>query len=204
MQIESRMRRSLMLLGLLATLGTFEVWGETAGSLSPAADAYLEKARKDWNIPGLAVAVVHGDTTIAKGYGVREMGKPERVDENTVFDAASLTKSFTATLAAMLVDEGKMKWDDPIRRYLPDLALPDSYLDENATLRDFLSHRTGLESANMMWLMTAIPRAEVLRRMRCLKPAAPFRTGMVYSNVGFTVAGEAIAAAAGTSYCGTG
>jgi CubicO group peptidase (beta-lactamase class C family) len=195
------MRRILALLGLLMTLASSEVrCAPPPQGPSPEIDAYLEKARKDWNIPGLAVAVVQGDATMAKGYGVRELGKPEPVDENTVFDAASLSKSFTAALAAILVDEGKMKWDDPIRRYLPDLVLPDPYLAENATLRDFLSHRTGLEPANMMWLLTANSRAEVLRRVRCLKAAAPFRTDMVYSNVGFTVAGEAIAAAAGTTY----
>jgi Beta-lactamase/Domain of unknown function (DUF3471) len=146
MRIETMMLRSPALLGLLMMLGAVEArCAPPPNGLSPAIDAYLEKARKDWSIPGLAVAVVNGGVTIAKGYGAREQGKPERVDENTIFDAASLTKSFTATLAAMMVDEGKMKWDDPIRRYLPDLVLPDPYLTEHATLRDFLSHRTGLE-----------------------------------------------------------
>ncbi len=196
--------RRLTILGLLLALGSAESRAAEvpapAKSFPPEVEAYLEKARQDWHIPGFAVAVVQGDTTLTKGFGVRELGKPEPVDENTIFDAASLTKSFTATLAAILVDEGKMKWDDPIRRHLPDLVLPDPYLNENATLRDFLSHRMGLESANMMWLLTANSRTEVLRRVRCLKAAAPFRSGMVYSNVGFTVAGEAIAAAAGTTY----
>ncbi len=194
------MQRVLTVLGFLMAFSSLEARCAPPPGLPSEVDAYLEKARKDWSIPGLAVAVVQGDTIVAKGYGVRELGKPEPVDENTVFDAASLTKSFTAALAAILVDEGKMKWDDPVRRYLPDLVLPDPYLAENATLRDFLSHRTGLEPANMMWLLTANPRAEVLRRVRCLKAAAPFRGDMVYSNVGFTVAGEAIAAAAGTTY----
>jgi CubicO group peptidase (beta-lactamase class C family) len=201
MRIQTLMRHSLILLGFLSPLVSSEArCAPPPKGLPPEVDAYLEKARKDWGIPGLAVAVVQRDTVVAKGYGIRELGKPEPVDENTVFDAASLTKSFTAALAAILVDEGKMKWDDPVRRYLPDLMLPDPYLAENATLRDFLSHRTGLQPANMMWLLTAIPRAEVLRRVRCLKPAAPFRADMIYSNVGYTVAGEAIAAAAGTTY----
>ncbi|HEX9942155.1 MAG TPA: serine hydrolase [Thermoanaerobaculia bacterium] len=195
---------TLILIALLARAG----W---AGAAEPAAkpaapgfapevDAYLTKALRDWEIPGMAVAVVQGDTIIAKGYGVRELGKPGAVDENTVFDAASLTKSFTAALIATLVDEGKMGWDDPVRRHLPQLALPDPYLTENATVRDFLSHRTGLEPANTMWFLTAISRAEVLRRMRCLSPASPFRADMVYSNIGYTVAGEAAAAAGGASW----
>jgi len=167
----------------------------------PALDAYLAKALHDWQIPGMAVAVVRNDSVLAaRGYGVRELGKPGLVDANTVFDIASLSKAFTSTAVAMLVDEGKMRWDDPVVRYLPELALPDSYLTRNATLRDFLSHRTGLHGANMMWQMSAIDRPGVIARMRYLPADAPFRAGMVYSNVGYTVAGEAAARAAGTSY----
>jgi CubicO group peptidase (beta-lactamase class C family) len=87
-----------------------------------------------------------------------------------------------------------------VRRYLPDLVLPDSQLTATATLRDFLSHRTGLESANMMWVLTAIDRPEVLRRVRYLRVVAPFRQTMTYNNVGYTVAGEALARAAGMSF----
>jgi CubicO group peptidase (beta-lactamase class C family) len=86
-------------------------------------DRYIWRTLADWSIPGIAIAVVRNDSTlVAKGYGVREMGKPDLVDENTVFDIASLTKSFTSTAAAMLVDRGVLQWDDPVRRYLPDLA----------------------------------------------------------------------------------
>jgi CubicO group peptidase (beta-lactamase class C family) len=167
---------------------------------SPEVDAYLAKALRDWEIPGMSVALVQGDAVIAKGYGVRELGKPGAVDENTVFDSASLTKSFTAALIATLVDAGKMQWDDPIRKHLPGLVLSDPYLTENATVRDFLSHRTGLESANAMWVLTAIRRGEVLSRARCLGSARPFRGDMVYSNVGYTIAGEAAAAAGGAPW----
>jgi CubicO group peptidase (beta-lactamase class C family) len=164
-------------------------------------DRYIRQVLTDGRIPGLAIAVVRNDSVLwAKGYGVRELGKPGRVDANTVFDVASLTKSFTATAAAMLVDRGQLRWDDPVRRYLPDLVLPDSALTADATVRDFLSHRTGLESANMMWVLTAIDRPEVLRRVRYLRVVAPFRQTMTYNNVGYTIAGEAIAAAAGTTF----
>jgi CubicO group peptidase (beta-lactamase class C family) len=140
--------------------------------------------------------VRNDSTLIAKGYGVRELGKPGRVDANTVFDIASIAKSFTATAAAILVDRGVLHWDDPVRRHLPDLVLPTEELTANATVRDFLSHRTGLESANMMWVLTAVDRAEVLRRMSHVRPQAPLRQTMIYSNIGFTIAGEAAAAAA--------
>ena len=164
-------------------------------------DRYVARALVDWQIPGLAIAVVRNDSTlVAKGYGVRELGKPGRVDENTVFDIASLSKSFTTTAAAILVDKGVLRWDDPVRRHLPGLVLPNDELTANATVRDFLSHRTGLDAANMMWGLTAVDRDEVLRRMRYLRVLAPNRQSMIYSNIGYTVAGEAAAAAAGTTF----
>jgi CubicO group peptidase (beta-lactamase class C family) len=165
----------------------------------PAAlDAYIAKAIADWEVPGLAIAVVRNDSVLAaRGYGVRELGKPERVDENTVFSIASLTKSFSATAAAMLVDDGRLEWDAPARRYLPALAFHDPYLTENVTVRDLLAHRTGLHASNMAWQLTGIGRAELVRRARYMEAEAPFRTRLVYSNVGYAIAGEAIAAAAG-------
>jgi CubicO group peptidase (beta-lactamase class C family) len=160
-------------------------------------DRYIGTVLRQWRIPGLAIAVVRNDSVlVARGYGVRELGKSGHVDEHTVFDIASLSKSFTATVAAILVDRGTLHWDDPVRRYLPDLVLPNDTLTQQMTVRDFLSHRTGLEPANMMWVPTAVDRAEVLRRMRYLRPVIPPRQQMLYSNIGYTVAGEAEAAAA--------
>jgi CubicO group peptidase (beta-lactamase class C family) len=164
-------------------------------------EAYVAKVLTDWQLPGIAIAVVRNDSVlVAKGYGVRAIGKPDRVDEHTVFDAASLTKSFTATALAMLVDEGKIGWDDPVRRHLPELDLGDPYLTANATLRDFLAHRTGLQAGNFLFRFTGYDRPEILARMRYLRKEIPFRTGWVYSNIGYTIAGEAGARAAGMSY----
>jgi len=164
-------------------------------------DRYIEQAMRDWEVPGLAIAVVRNDTVLlAKGYGVRELGRPGRVDANTVFNIASLTKSFTTTAAAMLVDEGKLSWDAPARTYLPGLEFSNPYLTSEVIMRDLLSHRTGLHGANMMWVLTDISRPEIVRRARYLQPERPFRTEEIYSNVGFTIAGEALAAAAHTSY----
>ena len=166
-----------------------------------ALDQYFAKALADWQLPGLAVAVVRNDSLLfAKGYGVREWGKPAPVDEHTAFDAASLTKSFTATAIAMLVDEKRMRWDEPVRTYLPELVLPDSYMTRNTSIRDLLSHRSGLQAGNFMWRFTGYDRAESLRRMRWLRSEAPFRTGFVYSNIGYTAAGEASARASGTDW----
>jgi CubicO group peptidase (beta-lactamase class C family) len=164
-------------------------------------DQYIQKTLVDGQIPGIAIGVVRNDSVlVAKGYGVRELGKPALVDENTVFDIASLAKSFTATAVAMLVDRGTLRWDDPVRRYLPDLRLPNEELTSQATIRDFLSHRTGLDAVNMMWVLSAVDRAEVLRRMRYVPIRLPMRQSMLYSNIGYTVAGEAAAAAARTTF----
>jgi CubicO group peptidase (beta-lactamase class C family) len=164
-------------------------------------DRYIAKALIDWQIPGLAIAVVRNDSVlVAKGYGVRELGKPGLVDENTVFDIASIAKGFTAAAVGILVDRGVVRWDDRVRQYLPELVLPDSILTRTATIRDFLSHRTGLEPANMMWKLTAIDRNETLRRFRYLRVMAPPRQTMIYSNIGYSVAGEAAAAAAGRPF----
>lgn len=176
------------------TLNVYAQW-------PPELDAYIEQARRDWDVPGIAIAVVQdGKVLAAKGYGMRVLGKPERVDENTVFDMASLTKSFTAAAAATLVDEGKMTWDDPVRQHLPGFLLADPYRTQNATLRDLLSHRLGLEQGNWTFVLTNYDTAEVIRRMRWFAERHPFRAGMVYSNVGYTAAGEAMAHAAGVSF----
>ena len=173
----------------------------TPAGFTPELDAYLQKAVDDWRVPGLAIAVVRNDSVLAaKGYGVRELGKPGRVDANTLFDVASLTKSFTAAAAAVLVDEGKLGWDDPVRRHLPWLEFADPYLTREVTLRDLLSHRTGLEAANFMFRFTGYDRAEILRRARWMRPQAPFRTQQVYNNILYAAAGEVTAAAAGTSW----
>ncbi len=173
-----------------------------AAQLPPELDAYIENARKEWDVPGLAVTVVRdGKVLAAKGYGVRTLGRPERVDENTVFDTASLTKSFTAAAIASLIDEGKVSWDDPVRRHLPKFELSDPYRTHHATIRDLLAHRLGLEQGNWAFVFTNFDTAEVVRRMRFLRERQPFRAGsMVYSNLGYNAAGEAAAAAAGMSY----
>ena len=164
-------------------------------------DNYVARSVSESEIPGLAIAVVkNGKVIIAKGYGVRELGKAELVNEDTIFDVASLTKSFTAAAIASLVDEGKMMWDAPVRRYLPTLEFPDPYLTANVTIRDLLSHRTGMHATNGAWYFTSLDRSRLLSLIRNMKVGAPFRTQMIYSNIGYTVAGEAARVAAGTTW----
>jgi CubicO group peptidase (beta-lactamase class C family) len=190
-----------LILALLAPTGHGSALAAVSTSCFPQElDAYIARAAAASDVPGLAIAVVRNDSVlVAKGYGVRELGKPGLVDENTIFDVASLSKSFTSAMIATLVDDGVLHWDDPVRRHLPGLVLPNDDLTAQATLRDFLSHRTGLEPANTMWVMTAVNRTEVVKRARHLRVAAPLRARMIYSNVGYTIAGEAAAAVARTS-----
>lgn len=179
------------------TAGVIFLTCTAAAQLPKELDDYIEDARKKSGTPGIAIAVVRdGKVLVTKGYGVRTLGKPEPVDENTMFDVASLSKSFTAAAIATLVDEGKMRWDDPVRRHLPQLEFADPYRTANVTIRDLLAHRLGLEQGNWMMRITNYDTAEVLRRMRFLEERDPFRTSMIYSNVGYTAAGEAAANAA--------
>jgi CubicO group peptidase (beta-lactamase class C family) len=165
--------------------------------LPPELDAYIAEAQKRGNSPGVAIAVVKdGKVLAAKGFGVRALGSPQLVDADTMFDTASLTKSFTAAVIATLVDEGKMKWDNPLRRYLPQVEFSDPYRTATVTIRDLLAHRVGVEQANYLFRFTNYSTAEVLRRMRFLRERAPFRTEMIYSNIGYAAAAEAAAAAA--------
>jgi CubicO group peptidase (beta-lactamase class C family) len=163
-------------------------------------DAYIEKAISDWRIPGLSIAVVKGDKIIyAKGYGVRETGKPERVNEQTLFPVGSITKSFTAAGIGVLVDEKKMAWDDAVTKYLPDFQLYDANLTQSVTMRDLLAHRTGLPRANGT-LLSPYNRSETLQRMRFLKPAAPLRSAFTYNNQMYLAAGQALEKVAQTNW----
>ena len=168
-----------------------------SAQLAPELDAYIDNARKQASVPGLTVTIVRdGKLVAAKGYGVRRHGSPEVVDEHTLFDIASISKSFTAAAIATLVDEGKMGWNDPLHRWLPQVEFSDPYRTATVTIRDLLSHRVGVEQGNFVMRFTNYDTAEVLRRMRYLKERDAFRTSMVYSNIGYAAAAEAAAAAA--------
>jgi CubicO group peptidase (beta-lactamase class C family) len=168
--------------------------------LTPDVDAYIEKARADWNVPGLAVVVVKGNDSDARGYGVRRLGAPERVDQNTRFDIASLTKSFNAAMIATLVDEQTLRWDDRVRDVLPSVVFPDAMRDSEVTLRDLLAHRVALEQGNMFLRLHPYDRAEMFRRIRYFRPQGTFRADFVYSNVMYSVSGAMAEAVSGKSW----
>src|SRR6266480_1091607 len=183
------------------TFSNFALAQQSPQSFPQELDDYVAATVRDWEIPGVAIAVVKdGKVVVVKGYGVRELGKPETIDENTIFDVASLTKSFTAAAVASLVDEKKMSWDDPVRRFIPTIEFPDPYLTANITMRDLLCHRTGIRATNSAWYFTSLNRSQLFGLLKNMEIAAPFRTQSVYSNIGFTIAGEAAARAAGTTW----
>lgn len=166
-----------------------------------ALDAYIERAIAEWQVPGLAIAVVRNDSVIhARGYGVRKLGEPARIDERTMFAAASTTKAFTSALIAMLVDEKKMRWDDPATLHLPGFQLYDPYVTRELTIRDLLSHRSGLSRGDLSWYGTPIDRDEVIRRVRFLRPTTSFRSTYGYQNVMYVAASQAAARVAGKSW----
>ena len=199
-------RRSLRRIAFTAIALTVAVTPARAqkGAPRPALagfDQYIAKTMQDWKDPGLAIAVVKDESIVLmKGYGTRTMGKNEPVDEHTLFAIGSSSKAFTATLVAMLVDQGKMKWDDPATAYLPGLQLYDPYVSRELTVRDLLTHRSGLARGDVMWYATDYNRDEILRRVRFLKPTWSVRSHFGYQNIMYLAAGQAAAKAAGTTW----
>lgn len=160
----------------------------------------ISKTLTAWNIPGGAVAIAQGDEIFAQGYGVLEAGKREVVNADTIFAIGSTTKAFTSALIGMLVDEGKLNWDDPVIKYLPDFQLYDDWVTQHVTVRDLLCHRLGLERAQRLYYHRGYDQRELMRRMRYLKPAVGFRTGFNYANQQYGVAGLLVEAVTGKTW----
>jgi CubicO group peptidase (beta-lactamase class C family) len=164
-------------------------------------DQYIHSSMKDWKVPGAAVAIVHDQSVVfMKGFGVRDIRTGKPVTADTLFDIGSCTKAFTAASIAMLVDEGKMKWDGRVDEYVPFFHLHDPLADEYVTLRDLLSHRTGLPGTDLIWYGAPYTREEIIRRMRYAKPDAGFRAKFQYQNVMFVVAGYAVGQVSGGTW----
>jgi CubicO group peptidase (beta-lactamase class C family) len=166
----------------------------------PTIDHMVTEALHDWNVPGAAVAVVQGDRVYLKGYGVRAQGSSERVTQYTVFPLASCTKAFTTTALALLVDEGKLAWDDPVRKHVPYFRLADPLADANVTIRDLVTHRTGLASHDLLWYRSPCSAEDIIRRVAFLRPSYSFRSTFQYQTIMFMAAGQTVASASGMSW----
>ena len=166
-----------------------------------ALDATIEAAVRDWEAPGLAVAVIKdGELVLAKGYGVRRKGRPEPVDEHTLFAIGSTTKAMTAAAIGMLVDEGKLGWDDPVTRYLPEFRVADPFVTRAITLRDLLTHRAGLGNADFLWYGQEVELDEILFRMRYAPQETSLRSAFTYQNIMYAAAGAVVTSVSGTPW----
>jgi CubicO group peptidase (beta-lactamase class C family) len=161
-------------------------------------DAFIPQGLRDWKIPGLSIVVVKdGSVVYEKGFGVRRLGATDEVDADTLFGMMSTTKAMTALAIAVLVDEGKVQWDDPVSKHLPWFRLPNPYLTEHATVRDALRHTAGVANADLLWDREDFETREVLERMRLVPTTASLRSTFEDDNVRYQAAGEVVAAASG-------
>ncbi len=156
-------------------------------------DQYMEKTLKDWNTPGACVGIVVKDKLVfAKGYGYRDYGKKLPVTPNTLYQIASNTKLFTTVAAGLLVEEGKLDWDKPVKEFVPSIKFYNSDLDNSVTLRDMLAHRTGISRHDLIWYKSDFSRKDLFDRLKYLEPSQPIRTGFLYNNLMYVSAGYII------------
>ena len=198
----NRVRRQAGPALLLLSLGVpSSGWAQRPDPRIRELDAYVEKTRTDWKAPAVGVAVVVRDTVVlARGYGVLEIGKPARADENTLFAIGSSSKAFTTAALAMLVDEGKLSWDDRAADRLPGWELGDPWVTREITIKDLVTHRVGLDRADRIWGATEFSRDEVLRRQRFIQRQESFRYRFGYNNHMFLAAGRVIENLTGLSW----
>ena len=204
MTLRATLRPALFTVLLMALLAAMPVATARAQGNPPGDfDAYARNALRTFNTPGAAVAVVKdGRVVLARGYGVRRLGETTPVDAHTLFQIASNTKAFTTAALAMLVDEKRLAWDDPVTKHLPWFQLSDPYVTRELTVRDLLTHRSGLGlgAGDLLWYHSDYPRDTILHRIRYARVASSFRSEFAYDNVLYVAAGEVIPAVTGQSW----
>jgi CubicO group peptidase (beta-lactamase class C family) len=164
-------------------------------------DRIIEETRRAFQAPGIAAAIVTKDKVIySKGFGVKALGSSDAVTTDTRFAIGSTTKAFTTAAMGLLVDEGKMNWDDPVRQHVPYFRLSDPLADANVTMRDIVCHRTGLSRNDLLWFGSPWSREEIIRKIGLVPLAKPFRSAYQYQNIMFLTAGVAVGRIAGSSW----
>jgi CubicO group peptidase (beta-lactamase class C family) len=164
-------------------------------------DAYMEKTLKDWNAPGIGVGIVVGDKLVyAKGYGYRDYGKKLPFTPTTAHQIASNTKLFTAVAAGLLVEEGKLTWDKPVRQSVPSIQFYNDELNNSITLRDMLSHRTGITRHDLIWYRSDDTRKQLFDKLRYMEPKEAARTIFLYNNMMFAAVGFLIELTSGKTW----
>jgi CubicO group peptidase (beta-lactamase class C family) len=192
-----------LILSLVALISTTQLQAQITES---QLDQVVEKALKTFNVPGIAVAIIKdGKIVISKGYGVSNIKTQQKVDGNTLFGIASNSKSFTAAALAMLVDEGKINWDDKVIQYLPEFKMYNSYVTQEFTIRDLLTHRSGLGLGAgdlMIWPDGHnFTSKDIVKNIQYLKPVSAFRSKYDYDNLLYVIAGEVIEKVSGLTWC---
>ena len=196
------MRHTFSLL-LFLLLSTSVMVAQTPKVDLDALDKYYEQMVKDWDIPSASIGIVKDGKLIFTGnYGVKEVGKNEKPNEHTLYAIASNSKAFTSAIIGMLVQEGKLNWNDKVKTYLPYFALYAPWVSDNVTIRDILSHRVGLGtfSGDNIWYKSNLSAEEIIKRIKHVKPVYEFRAGYGYSNLMFITAGELIKTVTGKSW----
>ncbi|PYL90677.1 MAG: serine hydrolase, partial [Verrucomicrobia bacterium] len=167
-------------------------------------DQRVESLRNSLGAPGVSIAIVeNGRTVLAKGYGIRKLGRPEQVDRNTIFRTGSTGKAFTVAALATLVDRGKIKWDDKVIDHMPDFRMYDPWVTREMTIRDLLVHRSGLGlgAGDLLFVPCSdLSRKETVRRLRYIKLATSFRSGFAYDNILYMAAGQLIEEVSGQTW----
>ena len=164
-------------------------------------DAYVQKAVKDWNIPGLAIMVVkNNEVVFKKTYGVKSLETNTPVTNETYFACASTTKAMTATAMGILVDQGKVSWDDPVIKYLPNFRLYEPYVTTQMRVRDLFLHNSGVGNTDYLWGMNILSGDEVIDRMELVKPSYSFRSSFIYQNIFYHIAGKVIEKVSGETW----
>ncbi|HKV27814.1 MAG TPA: serine hydrolase [Candidatus Acidoferrales bacterium] len=193
----------IALVCLLGAAPTARAQGDSQWTSAQASslDNFIDSAMHQWKVPGLAIGIVRGSSVVyLKGFGVRDIKTGERVTPDTLFDIGSCTKAFTAGSVAILVDRGKMRWDDRVIDYVPFFHLHDPMADEYVTMRDLLTHRTGMGGTDLLWYGSPFSLEEIIRRVRYIEPSAGFRARFQYQNVMYATAGYAVGEATGGTW----
>lgn len=164
-------------------------------------DGWMAGTLKDWNVPGIGVGIVVGDRLVfAKGYGYRDYGAKLPFTPNTLYQIASNSKLFTAVAAGLLVEEGKLTWDKPVRESVPSIQFYNDFLNSTVTLRDMLSHRTGITRHDSIWYQSPDSRRQLFDKIRFMEPKEPPRTVFLYNNMMYAAAGYLIELQSGKTW----
>lgn len=197
------MKNLRLLIILLFCIGHHAFSQEKSTIDLEALDAYFKKMVEDWDVPSASIGIVKDSSLIFVGnYGLKEVGKELAPNENSLYAIASNSKAFTSAIIGILVQEGKLDWNDRVRKYLPYFKVYDEWVSEHATIRDLLSHRIGLGtfSGDNIWYKSDLSSEEIIKRIQYLPPAFEFRAGYGYSNLMYITAGEIIEKVTGKSW----